>query len=341
MSQQSVLDVQDLYVTFHQDKKSAELVKGVSFSVAPGECLGILGESGSGKSMTAKAMLGLLDRSFEVRGKVFFQGESLLEKDADALRRLRGSRICMVLQNPMSCFDPLYRIGAQMAETFQEHTDWSSAEIRTKSIEVLKLMKIRDPEDVLRKYPHQMSGGMLQRVMIGLALALKPSLIICDEPTTAIDSISQYAIMQEFLRIKTSRSAAMIFISHDLGVLSLISDKLVVMHRGLAVERGLPEEIFEHAKDPYTRELIDRNALASSANRVRANQLSDVSSADCLRPTPARFVSTGSISTAACRVSTKRAFSRAFPLFFRITPLRPIRAFAYRALLGNPSAPCA
>lgn len=264
MSQQSVLDVQDLYVTFHQDKKSAELVKGVSFSVAPGECLGILGESGSGKSMTAKAMLGLLDRSFEVRGKVFFQGESLLEKDADALRRLRGSRICMVLQNPMSCFDPLYRIGAQMAETFQEHTDWSSGEIRAKSIEVLKLMKIRDPEDVLRKYPHQMSGGMLQRVMIGLALALKPSLIICDEPTTAIDSISQYAIMQEFLRIKTSRSAAMIFISHDLGVLSLISDKLVVMHRGLAVERGLPEEIFEHAKDPYTRELIDRHLSVMS-----------------------------------------------------------------------------
>lgn len=264
MSQQSVLDVQDLYVTFHQDKKSAELVKGVSFSVAPGECLGILGESGSGKSMTAKAMLGLLDRSFEVRGKVFFQGESLLEKDADALRRLRGSRICMVLQNPMSCFDPLYRIGAQMAETFQEHTDWSSAEIQAKSIEVLKLMKIRDPEDVLRKYPHQMSGGMLQRVMIGLALALKPSLIICDEPTTAIDSISQYAIMQEFLRIKTSRCAAMIFISHDLGVLSLISDKLVVMHRGLAVERGLPEEIFEHAKDPYTRELIDRHLSVMS-----------------------------------------------------------------------------
>ena len=264
MSQQSVLDVQDLYVTFHQDKKSAELVKGVSFSVAPGECLGILGESGSGKSMTAKAMLGLLDRSFEVRGKVFFQGESLLEKDADALRRLRGARICMVLQNPMSCFDPLYRIGAQMAETFEEHTDWSSAEIRTKSIEVLKLMKIRDPEDVLRKYPHQMSGGMLQRVMIGLALALKPSRIICDEPTTAIDSISQYAIMQEFLRIKTSRSAAMIFISHDLGVLSLISDKLVVMHRGLAVERGLPEEIFEHAKDPYTRELIDQHLSVMS-----------------------------------------------------------------------------
>lgn len=264
MSQTPVLDVENLCVTFRQDKKSAELVKGVGFSVAPGECLGILGESGSGKSMTVKAVLGLLDRSFEVRGKVFFKGESLLHKDADALRRLRGSAICMVLQNPMSSFDPLYRIGSQMAETFREHTDWSRAEIRAKSIEVLKLMKIRDPEDVLRKYPHQMSGGMLQRVMIGLAIALKPSLIICDEPTTAIDSISQYAVMQEFLRIKSSGNAAMIFISHDLGVLSLISDKLVVMHRGLAVERGLPEEIFEHAKDPYTRELIDRHLSVMS-----------------------------------------------------------------------------
>ena len=254
-----VLDVQDLHVTFHQDNKSAQLVKGVSFSVAPGECLGILGESGSGKSMTTKAMLGLLERNFEVKGRVFFKGESLLDRSPEALRRLRGSDICMGLQNPMSCFDPLYRIGDQMAETFAEHTTWSRREIRGKSIEILELMKIRNPEEVLKKYPHQMSGGMLQRVMIGLAIALKPSLIICDEPTTAIDSISQYAIMQEFMRIKASRAAAMIFISHDLGVLSLISDKLVVMHRGLAVERGLPEEIFEHAKDPYTRELIDRH----------------------------------------------------------------------------------
>ena len=265
MSQQSVLDVQDLYVTFHQDKKSAELVKGVSFSVAPGECLGILGESGSGKSMTAKAMLGLLDRSFEVRGKVFFQGESLLEKDADALRRLRGSRICMVLQNPMSCFDPLYRIGEQMAETFREHTDWSASKIREESLSILSQMRIASAEEVLRKYPHQLSGGMLQRVMIGLAIKLRPDLIVCDEPTTAVDSISRYAIMQEFLRIKAETGSAMIFISHDLGVLNMIADDLVVMHRGRITESGTPEEVFEHARDPYTRELIDRHCEVMKA----------------------------------------------------------------------------
>ena len=171
----------------------------------------------------------------------------------------------MVLQNPMSCFDPLYRIGAQMAETFQEHTDWTRAEIRAKSIEVLKLMKIRDPEDVLRKYPHQMSGGMLQRVMIGLAIKLRPDLIVCDEPTTAVDSISRYAIMQEFLRIKAETGAAMIFISHDLGVLNMIADDLVVMHRGRITESGTPEEVFEHARDPYTRELIDRHCEVMKA----------------------------------------------------------------------------
>lgn len=253
-----VIAVKDLCVTFHQDKKSAEIVRDVSFEVRPGECLGILGESGSGKSMSIKAALGLLEKNFEITGEARFQGKDLLGMDRERLRRLRGREVTMVLQNPMNCFDPLYRVGEQMAETFAEHTTWSGREIRTRSLELLRLMKIRNPEEVLRQYPHQMSGGMLQRVMIGLAVALKPSLIVCDEPTTAIDSISQWAIMQEFLRIKAAQSAAMIFISHDLGVLSAIADRLVVMHRGRIVEAGTPEEIFEGASDPYTRELIAR-----------------------------------------------------------------------------------
>ena len=254
-----VIAVKDLCVTFHQDKKSAEIVRDVSFEVRPGECLGILGESGSGKSMSIKAALGLLEKNFEITGEARFQGKDLLGMDRERLRRLRGREVTMVLQNPMNCFDPLYRVGEQMAETFAEHTTWSRREIRTRSLELLRLMKIRNPEEVLRQYPHQMSGGMLQRVMIGLAVALKPSLIVCDEPTTAIDSISQWAIMQEFLRIKAAQSAAMIFISHDLGVLSAIADRLVVMHRGRIVEAGTPEEIFEGASDPYTRELIARH----------------------------------------------------------------------------------
>ena len=183
----------------------------------------------------------------------------MLAMSREKLRRMRGSSVTMVLQNPMNCFDPLYRIGEQMAETFAEHTDWSASRIREESLAVLELMRIRNPEEVLRKYPHQLSGGMLQRVMIGLAVKLSPDLIVCDEPTTAIDSISRYAIMQEFLRIKAETGAAMIFISHDLGVLNMIADDLVVMHRGRIVESGTPEEVFENARDAYTRELIDRH----------------------------------------------------------------------------------
>lgn len=178
---------------------------------------------------------------------------------------MRGSRITMVLQNPMNCFDPLYRIGEQMAETFREHTDWSASKIREESLSILSQMRIASAEEVLRKYPHQLSGGMLQRVMIGLAIKLRPDLIVCDEPTTAVDSISRYAIMQEFLRIKAETGAAMIFISHDLGVLNMIADDLVVMHRGRITESGTPEEVFEHARDPYTRELIDRHCEVMKA----------------------------------------------------------------------------
>ena len=177
----------------------------------------------------------------------------------EQLRRLRGGKISMVLQNPMSCFDPLYRIGEQMAETLQEHTALKGRPLQKRMEDILRLMRIHDPADVLRKYPHQLSGGMLQRVMIGLAICMQPSLIIADEPTTAIDSISQYAIMQEFLRIKQRGEVSMIFISHDLGVLSLIADRLIVMHDGKAVESGTAQEIFDNATDTYTRHLIKQH----------------------------------------------------------------------------------
>lgn len=264
-AEKTVLKVENLNVTFHQDGKSAHIVKDVSFSVNAGQCLGILGESGSGKSMSCKAVLRLLDKNFEVDGEMTLLGENLREKSNEAVRKMRGSKITMVLQNPMNCFDPLYRIGDQMAETFAEHTNWDGKRIREESLAVLELMRIRNPDEVLRKYPHQLSGGMLQRVMIGLTVKLEPDLIVCDEPTTAIDSISRYAVMQEFLRIKKSTGAAMIFISHDLGVLSMIADQLVVMHRGRIVERGTVEDVFKNATDAYTRELIDRHTSVMNA----------------------------------------------------------------------------
>ena len=233
-----VFELNDLHVSLQSHHKKIELVRGVSFAVAPGECLGILGESGSGKSMSMKAAMGLLDHSFHVKGSAQFQGEELLGKSAEELRRLRGGKVGIILQNPMTCFDPLYRIGQQIAETFSAHNNWTAEEIRARSLELLEKMRIRNPEEVLEKYPHQLSGGMLQRIMIGIATAMKPSLLIADEPTTAIDAITQYEILNELLHIEENHNTAMIFISHDLNAISRVADRIMVLNHGAVVDRG-------------------------------------------------------------------------------------------------------
>ena len=254
-----VLELQDLHVLLCTHRhQGVELVKGVSFSVYPGECLGILGESGSGKSMSMKAAMGLLDHSFHVLGSAKFQGEELLGRSDEELRRLRGGQVGIILQNPMTCFDPLYRIGAQIAETFAAHNDWSKADIRQRSLEMLEKMRIRNPEGVLEKYPHQLSGGMLQRIMIGIATSMKPSLLIADEPTTAIDAITQFEILDELLRIKQEHQPAMVFISHDLNAISRVADRIVVLNQGLVVDQGDFQHILHHATDSYTKLLVEK-----------------------------------------------------------------------------------
>lgn len=256
----AVLKVENLNVTLTYRKASKKLVEDVSFEVHLGECLGILGESGSGKSMTVKSILGLLDKNFQVSGSAVFDGHDLLKESKEELRRLRGSRITMVLQNPMTCFDPLYRIGNQMAETFAAHTAWNAQEIRTCCLKILDQMQILNGEEVLEKYPHQLSGGMLQRIMIGIAMALQPELLIADEPTTAIDAVTQYEILEEFVRIKKNKNTAMLFITHDLGAISKVADRILVMNSGQIVDSGDFEHIRNHANDPYTRLLIEKRS---------------------------------------------------------------------------------
>ena len=256
----AILKVENLNVTLTYRKTSKKLVENVNFEVHPGECLGILGESGSGKSMTVKSILGLLDKNFQVSGSAVFDGHDLLKESKEELRRLRGSRITMVLQNPMTCFDPLYRIGNQMAETFATHTTWNAQEIRSHCLKILNQMQILNGEEVLQKYPHQLSGGMLQRIMIGIAMALQPELLIADEPTTAIDAITQYEILEEFIRIKKSKNTAMLFITHDLGAISKVADRILVMNSGHIVDSGDFEHIRNHANDPYTRLLIEKRS---------------------------------------------------------------------------------
>ena len=256
----AILKVENLNVTLRHRRVSKKPVEDVSFEVHPGECLGILGESGSGKSMTVKSVLGLLDKNFQVSGSAIFDGQDLLKETKEELRRLRGSRITMVLQNPMTCFDPLYRIGNQMAETFATHTSWNVQEIRSRCLEILDQMRIRNGEEVLEKYPHQLSGGMLQRIMIGIAMALQPELLIADEPTTAIDAITQYEILEEFIRIKKQKNTAMLFITHDLGAISKVADRILVMNSGHVVDSGSFDHILKHADDPYTRMLVEKRS---------------------------------------------------------------------------------
>lgn len=263
----AILKVENLNVTLRHRRVSKKLVENVSFEVRPGECLGILGESGSGKSMTVKSVLGLLDKNFQVSGSAIFDGQDLLKESKEELRRLRGSRITMVLQNPMTCFDPLYRIGNQMAETFATHTSWNAQEIRSRCLEILDQMRIRNGEEVLEKYPHQLSGGMLQRIMIGIAMALQPELLIADEPTTAIDAITQYEILEEFIRIKKQKNTAMLFITHDLGAISRVADRILVMNSGHVVDSGSFDHILKHADDPYTRMLVEKRSAVMQRYR--------------------------------------------------------------------------
>lgn len=254
----TVLETKNLQVYLTERKEEKQLVKNVSFSVVQGECLGILGESGSGKSMTVKAILGLLDRNFRISGQALFEGKDLLMECKESLRRVRGNQISMILQNPMTCFDPLFRIESQMRETFEVHTDWDRETIRKNSLKILERMKIQEPEEVLKKYPHQLSGGMLQRIMIGIAMLLQPKLLIADEPTTAIDSVTQYEVLEEFLRIRQEVGTAMIFISHDLGAISKVADRILVMNQGKIVDQGNFSHILHDASDEYTRLLVEK-----------------------------------------------------------------------------------
>ncbi len=264
----SILSVKDLHLTFKGKKKKTEILKGVSFELEKGECLCIVGESGSGKTMTMKSIIGLLDNNFTVTGEAFLGSTNLLTAKKEELRQIRGKQMTMILQNPMVCFDKLYRIDYQMAETFSAHTDWSKEEIHKQSVAILEKMQMPEPEEVLNKYPHQLSGGMLQRIMIGIALALNPEVLIADEPTTAIDTVTQHEIMKEFVRLKES-GVTMIFITHDLGVASMIADRLIVMNKGNIVDEGTFLDIKENAKDDYTKQLVAQKKAVIAAFQQR------------------------------------------------------------------------
>lgn len=264
-----MLKVRDLKVQYRGDTGLKHIVSDISFTLKKNCCLGILGESGSGKSMTCKAILGLLNKDFEVQGEVVFNDVHLLKADKRKIRKIRGKEISMILQNPMTAFNPLYSIEEQITETFIENLDIGKKEALALSLKALEEMHILSPKEVLKKYPHQLSGGMLQRVMIGIALTLKPSIIIADEPTTAVDAINVVKVMEEFVKIKEKYHTSMIFISHDLGAVAKISDDILVMKDGRIAEKGETQYLLKCPKIQHTRYLMNtRKALVDRFHQV-------------------------------------------------------------------------
>ncbi|WP_310597523.1 ABC transporter ATP-binding protein [Aeromonas aquatica] len=254
-----ILEVRDLEVEFAADDGKIRVLDGVSFAVAPGQTLGLVGESGCGKSVTALAIMGLLPRPHGqvVAGSIRFQGEELLSLPADQMYRVRGNRISMIFQEPMTALNPVQTVGAQLMEVFSLHRpDYGKRERKDAAIAMLQKVGIPEPVRRFDAYPHNLSGGMRQRVMIAMALACEPDLLICDEPTTALDVTIQAQILALMKALQAQTGMAIIFITHDLGVVAELCDEVVVMYAGRAVERADIFELFDHPRHPYTQGLM-------------------------------------------------------------------------------------
>ena len=251
-----MLDVQNLCVGLG-GASSNPLVSDVSFSLKEDQCLGILGESGSGKSVTCNAINGLLPESFSVSGQVQFEGQDLLSMTPKQRNALRGKNIAMIMQSPMTAFNPLFTLGHQAVETIRHHQSSSKKEAKHLFAHVLRSVNLTSVESLLDKYPHQLSGGMLQRIMVAMALVLEPKLIIADEPTTAIDYISQREVIKELQLVREKFGTSLIFVSHDLSLVSHIADEVMVIHQGQMIDYGSTRQIFTQPKSDHTRYLIE------------------------------------------------------------------------------------
>lgn len=248
--------VENLNVNLKKLNHKKKLVNDISFAIRPGTCLGIMGQSGSGKTLIMKTLLGLLGESFEIAGKIKLQNQDIDLQDKQSLSMLRGRKISMVLQNPMNCFDPLYKISYQINETIQQYQKHSSTKLLTAE-QLLLQVNIKDPQSVLECYPYELSGGMLQRIMIGISLLNSPAILIADEPTTAIDAINAKELMGLFKKIKTERDISLIFVSHDLSAIAEIADDVLVVADGKVIDQGSVDYLIKHSTVEQTRKMVD------------------------------------------------------------------------------------
>ncbi|MGI4778607.1 MAG: ABC transporter ATP-binding protein [Janthinobacterium lividum] len=302
------LEVRDLQTRFHTRAGVLPVVNGVSFTLGRGKVLGLVGESGSGKSVTGFSIMGLVDAPGRVEsGEVLFKGRDLTKLSPKERRALRGNRIAMIFQDPMATLNPVLRVDTQMTEAVHAHRRATKVEARAQASAALSLMGIASPEDRLRAYPHQLSGGMRQRVAIAIALLHEPDLLIADEPTTALDVTIQAQILSEMQKLVRETGTAMIWISHDLSVVAGLADDIAVMYAGRIVEHGTVDEVLDHPQHPYTQGLI---GSLPSANRrgARLRQIPGMAPNLLAMPPGCAFAPRCARATEVCRTTMPDVF---------------------------------
>jgi oligopeptide transport system ATP-binding protein len=260
----ALLEVNNLHTSFFTDAGEVKAVNGVSFFLERGKVLGIVGESGSGKSVTAYSIMQILASTGKiVEGSIKLDGEELVGAGEKKMKTVRGNKVSIIFQDPMTSLNPTYTIGAQLCEAILLHTNRNKAEARERAVEMLRLVNVNEPEKRMKQYPHELSGGMRQRVMIAMALACEPDILIADEPTTALDVTIQAQILELMRDLQRELGMAIIMITHDLGVVAQMCDEVVVMYAGSICEQGTADEIFYHPKHEYTKGLL--RSIPSSA----------------------------------------------------------------------------
>jgi oligopeptide transport system ATP-binding protein len=251
-----ILEVKNLHTSFFTHMGEVQAVRGISFDVEKNDILGIVGESGSGKSVTSLSIMGLVDQPGKItEGSILFDGRELVNLSHHELSEIRGNDISMIFQDPMTSLNPVFRVGNQIKEILKTHTNMTKEEMNERAIELLKLVNIPEPETRIRQYPHQFSGGMRQRAMIAMAISCNPKLLIADEPTTALDVTIQAQIIDLLKSLKDKQDLSIIIITHDLGVIAEICNKVIVMYGGLVMEQGTVLDIFDRPEHPYTKGL--------------------------------------------------------------------------------------
>jgi peptide/nickel transport system ATP-binding protein len=268
-----LLEVEDLSVRFDTDEGTVHAVDRMSLTLEPRQVLGIVGESGCGKSVTALSILGLLPKTATVTGSVRFEGDELLGASGSRLRKIRGRQISFVFQEPMTSLNPVLRIGHQIEEVVREHMDVSRSAAKARVVELLDLVHIPDPARRVEEYPHQLSGGMRQRVMIAMALACDPKILIADEPTTALDVTIQAGILDLLRELRDRLGTAIVLITHNLGVVADLADRVVVMYAGRKAEEAPVGELFAHPQHPYTIGLLGAVPRAGAARNGKLQEI--------------------------------------------------------------------